>query len=80
MGGLGLGVGRRGGTLQRDVGKGASAPTCFQPRLVAVVSPPPSPRPPAAVAGWEHRGKMAPYSVTRSGGGEHVGLEDMSET
>ena len=80
MGRLGLSVGRQGGSLRRDVGKRASAPTGLWLRLVAAVSPPPSPRPPAAVAGCEHRGKMAPYSVTRSGCGEHVGLEDTSET
>lgn len=37
-------------------------------------------RPPAAAAGWEHRGDMAPWSGTRSGGGERGGLEDTGET
>lgn len=79
MGELCFDVGKQAGSLQRDAGKGASAPTSLRPRLVATVALPPSPHPPAAVAGWEHHGKMALYSVTRSGCREHVGLEDTSE-
>lgn len=79
MGELCFGVGKQAGSLQRDIGKGSSAPTSFWLCSVATVALPPSLHPPAAVTGWEHHGKMALYSVTRSGCGEHVGLEDTSE-
>lgn len=68
--GSGLGVGRQ---RQRGVAKGASVSpqplATFGGRGVT-----------GAVPGWEHCGKMAPHSITRSGCGEHVGLEDTSET
>lgn len=61
----GLAAGRGG------VGKAASV---SPPSLVATFGGH------GAAPGWQHCGKMAPRSLTRSGCGEHVGLEDTSET
>lgn len=61
----------RAGSWQRG---GRKSCLSFPPSLVATFGGH------GAAPGWQHCGKMAPRSLTRSGCGEHVGLEDTSET